>query len=91
MRSIQNNIKIIVLFFVISSCFAQKKQSNKSVTQQGYEITIKTENITNETLQLSFVFGTNKKSFVTDSIVIKSTSQKVVFKEPKKLWARFIG
>lgn len=85
MRSIQNNIKIIVLFFVISSCFAQKKQNNKSVTQQGYEITIKTENITNETLQLSFVFGTNKKSFVTDSIVIKSTSQKVVFKEPKKI------
>ena len=85
MRSIQNNIKIIVLFFVISSCFAQKKQSNKSVTQQGYEITIKTENITNETLQLSFVFGTNKKSFVTDSIVIKSTNQKVVFKEPKKI------
>ena len=85
MRSIQNNIKIIVLFFVISSCFAQKKQSNKSVTQQGYEITIKTENITNETLQLSFVFGTNKKSFVTDSIVIKNINQKVVFKEPKKI------
>ncbi len=85
MNSIQSNIKIIVLFFVISSCFAQKKQSNKSSTQQGYEITIKTENITNETLQLSFVFGTNKKSFVTDSIVIKSTSQKVVFKEPKKI------
>ena len=85
MNSIQSNIKIIVLFFVISSCFAQKKQSNKSSTQQGYEITIKTENITNETLQLSFVFGTNKKSFVTDSIVIKSTNQKVVFKEPKKI------
>ncbi|WP_396138511.1 TlpA family protein disulfide reductase [Flavobacterium sp.] len=85
MSSIQNNIKIIVLFFVISSCFAQKKQSNKSVTQQGYEITIKTENITNETLQLSFVYGTNKKSFVTDSIVIKNTNQKVVFKESKKI------
>ena len=85
MNSIQSNIKIIVLFFVISSCFAQKKQSNKSVTQQGYEITIKTENITNETLQLSFVFGTNKKSFVTDSIVIKNINQKVVFKEPKKI------
>ena len=85
MSSIQNNIKIIFLFFVISSCFAQKKQSNKSVTQQGYEITIKTENITNETLQLSFVFGTNKKSFVTDSIVIKNINQKVVFKEPKKI------
>jgi thiol-disulfide isomerase/thioredoxin len=85
MSSIQNNIKIIVLFFVISSCFAQKKQSNKSGTQQGYEITIKTENITNETLQLSFVYGTNKKSFVTDSIVIKSANQKVVFKESKKI------
>ena len=85
MSSIQNNIKIIVLFFVISSCFAQKKQSNKSVTQQGYEITIKTENITNETLQLSFVYGTNKKNFVTDSIIIKSVNQKVVFKEPKKI------
>jgi thiol-disulfide isomerase/thioredoxin len=85
MSSIQNNIKIIVLFFVISSCFAQKKQSNKSVTQQGYEITIKTENITNETLQLSFLYGINKKSFVTDSIVIKSINQKVVFKEPKKI------
>lgn len=85
MNSIQNNIKIIVLLFVISSCFAQKKQSNKSVTQQGYELTIKTENITNETLQLSFVYGTNKKNFVTDSIVIKSINQKVVFKEPKKI------
>ena len=85
MSSIQNNIKIIFLFFVISSCFAQKKQSNKSGTQQGYEITIKTENITNETLQLSFIYGTNKKSFVTDSIVIKNTIQKVVFKEPKKI------
>jgi thiol-disulfide isomerase/thioredoxin len=85
MNSIQNNIKIIILFFVISSCFAQKKQSNKSVTQQGYEITIKTENITNETLQLSFVYGTNKKNFVTDSIIIKSVNQKVVFKEPKKI------
>jgi thiol-disulfide isomerase/thioredoxin len=85
MSSIQNNIKIIVLFFVISSCFAQKKQSNKSVTQQGYEITIKTENITNETLQLSFVYGTNKKNFVTDSLVIKNVNQKVVFKEPKKI------
>jgi thiol-disulfide isomerase/thioredoxin len=85
MNSIQNKIKIIVLFFVISSCLAQKKQSNKRVTQQGYEITIKTENITNETLQLSFVYGTNKKNFVTDSIVIKSVNQKVVFKEPKKI------
>ena len=85
MSSIQNNIKIIFLFFVISSCFAQKKHSNKSVTQQGYEITIKTENITNETLQLSFVYGTNKKNFVTDSIVIKSINQKVVFKESKKI------
>ena len=85
MSSIQNNIKIIVLFFVISSCFAQKKQSNKSVTQQGYEITIKTENITNETLQLSFVYGTNNKNFVTDSLVIKNVNQKVVFKEPKKI------
>jgi thiol-disulfide isomerase/thioredoxin len=85
MSSIQNNIKIIVLFFVISLCFAQKKQSNKSVTQQGYEITIKTENITNETLQLSFVYGTNKKNFVTDSLVIKNVNQKVVFKEPKKI------
>jgi thiol-disulfide isomerase/thioredoxin len=85
MNSIQNNIKIIVLFFLISSCFAQKKQSNKGGTQQGYEITIKTENITNETLQLSFIYGTNKKSFVTDSIVIKNTNQKVVFKESKKI------
>jgi len=85
MNSIQNKIKIIVLFFVISSCLAQKKQSNKSGTQPGYEITIKTENITNETLQLSFVYGTNKKNFVTDSIVIKSINQKVVFKESKKI------
>ena len=85
MNRIQNNIKIIALFFIISSCFAQKKQSNKSGTQPGYEITIKTENITNETLQLSFIYGTNKKSFVTDSIVIKSVNQKLVFKEPKKI------
>jgi hypothetical protein len=62
MNSIQNNIKIIVLFFLISSCLAQKKQSNKSGTQPGYEITIKTENITNETLQLSFEYGTNIKN-----------------------------
>ena len=76
-----------ILSFIVTFALAQKKPISKpsSSTKIGYEVTIKTENITNETLQLSFVSGTNKKSFVTDSIVIKSTSQKVVFKEPKKI------
>jgi thiol-disulfide isomerase/thioredoxin len=76
-----------ILSFIVTFAIAQKKPISKpsSSSKIGYEVTIKTENITNETLQLSFVSGTNKKSFVTDSIVIKSINQKVVFKEPKKI------
>jgi thiol-disulfide isomerase/thioredoxin len=85
MDSIKNSIKIGVLFFVISSCFAQKKQSNQSGTLQGYEITINTQNISNETLQLSLQYGTAKKKLVTDSIVVKNSNQKVVFKQSKKI------
>ena len=53
--------KIVVLFFVISSCFAQKKQSNQSATLQGYEITIYTQNISKKTLKLSLQYGAAKK------------------------------
>jgi thiol-disulfide isomerase/thioredoxin len=79
--------KIIVLLFVFVTAVAQKKTANKSANNNagGYEVVINTENISNETLQLSFVYGTNKKSFVADSIVIKNTNQKVVFKESKKI------
>lgn len=87
MYSIKNSIKIGVLFFVITSCFAQKKATKPSTanTNLGYEITINTQNISNETLQLSLQYGTAKKKLVTDSTLVKNSNQKVVFKQPKKI------
>ncbi len=87
MYSIKNSIKLVVLFFVITSCFAQKKATKPSTanTNLGYEITINTQNISNETLQLSLQYGTAKKKLVTDSTVVKNSNQKVVFKQVKKI------
>lgn len=36
-------------------------------------------------MQLSFVFRTNKKNYVVDSVKITNNIHKVVFKEPKKI------
>lgn len=76
-------IVTIILYFILFSCFSQKKQINKNPIQHGYNITIKTKNITNQTLQLSLEYG--KKKIVIDSIVVKNTNQKIVFKETKKI------
>lgn len=91
MKSNYNTLFNRKIAFIIAMCFvticvsSQKKQTVSKIQRQGYEVSIITENLISETLQLSFVYGTNKKSFVTDSIVIKSGNQKVVFKEPKKI------
>jgi thiol-disulfide isomerase/thioredoxin len=76
-----------IVFFIISFAIAQKKPINKttSTSSLGYELVFNSQNCINETLQLSMVYGTNKKKLVTDSIVIKNANQKVVFKESKKI------
>lgn len=81
----KSSIYFAATFFMITFAVGQKKQSPNTTINTGYEIIIHSQNCTNETLQLSFVYGTSKKNFVTDSIVIKSGNQKVVFKEPKKI------
>jgi thiol-disulfide isomerase/thioredoxin len=91
MKIKNNKVKIYnLLFLLVILCyfgksFSQKKTNVKPIAKQGYEITIQTQNLVNETVQLSFVFGTNKKNYVVDSIKIKTNIQKVVFKEPKKI------
>jgi thiol-disulfide isomerase/thioredoxin len=91
MKSNYNTLFNRKIAFIIAMCFvticvcSQKKKTASKIQRQGYEVSITTENLISETLQLSFVYGTNKKSFVTDSIVIKSTAQKLVLKEPKKI------
>jgi hypothetical protein len=80
-----NLLFLLIILFVSANSFSQKKTNVKPTTNQGYDITLQTQNLVNETVQLSFVFGINKKNYVVDSIVIKSTNQKAVFKEPKKI------
>lgn len=74
-------------FFIISIAIAQKKPLPKAQNTQntGYELTINAENCANEVLQLSLVYGTAKKKMVTDSIMITSNNQKIVFKQSKKI------
>lgn len=74
-------------FFIISIAIAQKKPLPKAQATQntGYELTINAENCANEVLQLSLVYGTAKKKMVTDSVMIKSNNQKIVFKQSKKI------
>jgi thiol-disulfide isomerase/thioredoxin len=76
---------IILFLFYFGNCFSQKKTNVKSIAKQGYEIMIQTQNLVNETVQLSFVYGINKKVYVIDSVKIKNNIQKVVFKESKKI------
>ena len=86
-----NNFKIYNLLFILvilcyyGNSYSQKKTNIKPIAKQGYEISIQTQNLVNETVQLSFVFGTNKKNYVVDSVKITNNIQKVVFKEPKKI------
>lgn len=77
-------IYFTVTFFMITFAVGQKKQLSNAINT-GYEITIFSQNCTNETLQLSLVYGTAKKKMVTDSVVIKSMNQKIVFKQAKKI------
>jgi hypothetical protein len=81
----KNTFYILSFFLILSFSFSQNKTNIKPVAKQGYEVTIQTQNLLNETIQLSFVYGINKKIFVVDSVKIKSNVQKVVFKEPKKI------
>jgi hypothetical protein len=82
---IYNLLFLLVILCYFGKSFSQKKTITKPTAKQGYEITIQTQNLVNETVQLSFVFGTNKKNYVVDSIKIKTNIQKVVFKETKKI------
>ena len=82
---IYNLLFILVILCYYGNSYSQKKTNIKPIAKQGYEISIQTQNLVNETVQLSFVFGTNKKNYVVDSIKIKTNIQKVVFKEPKKI------
>jgi thiol-disulfide isomerase/thioredoxin len=87
----KNNFKTYNLLFILvilcyyGNSYSQKKTNIKPIAKQGYEISIQTQNLVNETVQLSFVFGTNKKNYVVDSVKITNNIQKVVFKEPKKI------
>lgn len=81
------SIYTVLSFFIISFAIAQKKPLPKAQTTQniGYELTINSQNCANEVLQLSLVYGTAKKKMVTDSVMIKSNNQKIVFKQSKKI------
>ena len=80
-----NFLFILVILCYYGNSYSQKKTNIKPIAKQGYEISIQTQNLVNETVQLSFVFGTNKKNYVVDSVKITNNIQKVVFKEPKKI------
>jgi hypothetical protein len=82
---IYNLLFLLVIFCYYGKSFSQKKTNVKPIAKQGYEITIQTQNLVNETVQLSFVYGINKKNYVVDSIKIKTNIQKIVFKETKKI------
>jgi thiol-disulfide isomerase/thioredoxin len=82
---IYNLLFILVILCYYGNSYSQKKTNIKPIAKQGYEISIQTQNLVNETVQLSFVFGTNKKNYVVDSVKITNNIQKVVFKEPKKI------
>jgi thiol-disulfide isomerase/thioredoxin len=82
---IYNFLFILVILCYYGNSYSQKKTNIKPIAKQGYEISIQTQNLVNETVQLSFVFGTNKKNYVVDSVKIRNNIQKVVFKEPKKI------
>ena len=80
-----NFLFILVILCYYGNSYSQNKPNIKPIAKQGYEISIQTQNLVNETVQLSFVFGTNKKNYVVDSVKITNNIQKVVFKEPKKI------
>jgi thiol-disulfide isomerase/thioredoxin len=80
-----NFLFVLVILCYYGNSYSQKKTNIKPIAKQGYEISIQTQNLVNETVQLSFVFGTNKKNYVVDSVKITNNIQKVVFKEPKKI------
>lgn len=80
-----NFLFILVILCYFGNGYSQKKTNVKPIAKQGYEITIQTQNLVNETVQLSFVYGINKKAYVVDSIKIKTNIQKIVFKETKKI------
>lgn len=82
----KNSYYLLIFFLISAIVFSQKKAVSKSnLPKQGYEITIQTQNLVNETVQLSFVYGINKKAYVVDSVKIKTNIQKIVFKETKKI------
>lgn len=85
MYSLKKYRVTIIIFFTLLSCFSQKKLTNKGISLQGYEITINTQNLANETLQLALQYGTANKKLVTDSIIVKTSNQKVIFKQLKKI------
>ena len=80
-----NFLFVLVILCYYGNSYSQKKTNIKPIAKQGYEISIQTQNLVNETVQLSFVFGTNKKNYVVDSVKITNNIQKVVFKETKKI------
>lgn len=77
--------KLFVFIFTLINMFFGNAQKKQTLLLNGYQISITAKNLQNEKFLLYMQYGTAKKQIVTDSVVIKSNDQKVVFKEEKKI------